>query len=176
MSLSIALACCLLGASPGVDAAADVPKPERIASNLIFVEPLGNGLLYSINYERLIGRIGMRVGASYFTWAVSKYGASGNLMLMSAPIVGSYYVPIARSSHNVELGLGATLLWSKASTDSTGTSYSGERTGFDVAATAVLGYRYLPKDGGVTFGAGFTPLVRTTKFLPWGGLSAGYVF
>jgi hypothetical protein len=197
VSLPLVLACCLLGApaaavapaasaapaadadaAPTADAAAGAKRDERTAPNVVFVEPLGNGLLYSINYARVFERwhLGLRAGASYFTWAVSKYGGSGNLTLVTLPLVASYYVPIAHSNHDIELGLGTTLLYSKASTDSTGTSYAGSRTGFDVAATAVLGYRYLPRDGGVTFGAGFTPLLRASKFLPWGGLNAGYVF
>ena len=166
----------LLGApeAGAVDPAA--APPARTASNVVFAEPLGNGLLYSLNYARVVEswHLGLRAGASYFTYAVSKYGGSGKLTIVTLPLVASYYVPIAGSNHNVELGLGATVLYVAASTDSEGTRYG--RVGLDVAATGVVGWRYLPRDGGLTFGAGFTPLVRTTKVLPWGGLSAGYVF
>jgi hypothetical protein len=158
------------------DASTPPVRRERTAPNLVFFEPLGNGLFYSLNYERIIGRFGLRGGASFFTWAVSKYGGSGNLTLVTVPLVASYYVPFGETDHHAELGLGATVLYLRASTDSEGTSYGGARAGFDVAATAVIGYRYLPRKGGLTFGAAFTPLVRTTKLLPWGGLSAGYVF
>lgn len=160
------------------EAAAPPATDERTASNVVFFEPLGNGLLYSLNYARIFERwhLGVRGGASYFTWAVSKYGGSGNMTLVSVPMVASYYFSLWRTAHHFELGLGATVLYSVASSDSTGTSFEGERTGLGLAGTAVVGYRYLPRDGGVTFGAGFTPLVRPSKFLPWGGISVGYAF
>jgi hypothetical protein len=152
------------------------PADEGTASNVVFVEPLGNGLLYSINYERLFERyhLGLRAGASYFSWAVSSYGGSGNLTLVSFPLVASYYVGATR--HKLQLGAGATILYLAASSDSEGTKFEGDRAGAGVAATAVIGYRYLPPHGGITFGAGFTPLLRPGRFLPWGGVSGGVVF
>ena len=150
--------------------------PPRTASNAIFAEVLGNGLLYSVNYERIIDswNIGLRAGGSYFTYPVSSYGRSGNLKLATFPLVASYYVGTPR--HKLQLGLGATILYLGVSTDSTGTKFEGERSGFGVAGTAVIGYRYLPPDRGFSFGVGFTPLLRTSSFLPWGGANAGYVF
>ena len=68
------------------------------------------------------------------------------------------------------------ILYTKVATDSQGTTFDGERSGPGVAATAVVGYRFIPRDGGVTFGLGFTPLVRTSRFLPWGGANVGYAF
>jgi hypothetical protein len=166
-------------AAPPADAAhpALPPAPTaRTASNVLFGEALGSGLLYSINYERLVDRynLGLRGGVSYFSHAVSSYGTSGNLKLLTLPFVVSYY--LGTPQHKLQLGLGATAIYLAASTDSQGTSFGGERSGFGVAASAVVGYRYLPRDGGLSFGAGFTPLLRTSKFLPWGGVDAGYVF
>jgi hypothetical protein len=149
---------------------------RQTASNVIFAEVLGNGLLYSINYEHIIERwnIGLRAGASYFTYAVSSYGKSGNLNLASFPLVASYYV--GSPTHKLQLGLGATILYTGVSSDSTGTKFESERSGGAVAATAVVGYRYLPPDRGFSFGVGFTPLLRASSFLPWGGGHAGYIF
>jgi hypothetical protein len=148
----------------------------RTASNVLFAEALGNGLLYSINYERIIDswNIGLRVGASYFSYAVSSYGKSGNLKLATFPLVASYY--FGTPQHKLQLGLGATVLYSGVSSDSTGTKFESERSGGAVSATAVVGYRYLPPTRGFSFGAGFTPLLRESRFLPWGGATAGYVF
>ena len=150
--------------------------PVRTASNVIFGEVLGSGLLYSVNYERVLSAlpIGLRAGASYFSYPVSTYGRSGNLKLATFPLVASYYVGAPR--HKLQLGLGATLIYLGVSTDSTGTKFEGERSGFGLAATAVVGYRYLPPDRGFTFGVGFTPLLRTSSFLPWGGANAGFIF
>jgi hypothetical protein len=152
------------------------PAPTRSASNVIFAEALGNGLLYSLNYERIIDKwnIGLRAGASYFTYAVSTYGKSGNLTIITFPLVASYYVGTPR--HKLQLGLGATILYTGVSSDSTGTKFESERSGAGVSATGVVGYRYLPPDGGFSFGIGFTPLLRASSFLAWGGANAGYVF
>jgi hypothetical protein len=153
------------------------PTPEPPAPNVIRLELLGNGLLYSINYERLFPawNLGLRVGASFFMDKISNAAGAGNLVLASVPLVASYFLGTPR--HKLELGLGATILYSEAATDSTGTKYEGSVTGLGVAATGVVGYRFLPAGRGFTLGAGFTPLLRATKgFLPWGGVSAGYAF
>ncbi len=149
---------------------------ERTAANVVFAEAFGSGLLYSVNYERIVDtwNIGLRGGVSYFTYAVSSYGASGNLTLVSLPLLASYYV--GWRSHHLQLGLGATILYTEVATDSTGTKFDGERSGLGIAATGVVGYRFIPRDGGISFGVGFTPLVRTSRFLPWGGANVGYAF
>jgi hypothetical protein len=153
------------------------PAPPQPASNVVFFEPLGNGLLYSLDYERFLSPapFGLRAGASFFTWQVSSSQGAGNLTLATFPFVASFYYGPA--PHKLQLGLGATILYFGASTDSTGAKYEGSATGLGFAATGVVGYRYLPPDGGFTFGVGFTPLYRTQKgFLPWGGASAGWAF
>ncbi len=156
--------------------APDEPAGKRTAANVIFAEALGSGLLYSVNYERLVDRwnVGLRGGISYFTYAVSSYGSSGNLTLVTFPFVASYY--LGWKSHHLQLGLGATVLYTGVATDSQGTKFDGERSGIGVAATGVVGYRFLPRDGGLSFGVGFTPLVRASRFLPWGGANVGYAF
>jgi hypothetical protein len=167
--------------APAAALAAALPAlPEarpRTALNEIFFEALGSGLLYSLNYERIVDKwnIGLRAGVSYFTYAVSSYNRSGNLTLVSFPVLASYYYGIWRG-HHLQLGLGATILYTGVATDSLGTSFDAERSGFGLAASAVIGYRYMPRDGGVSFGIGFTPLVRASKLLPWGGANVGYAF
>lgn len=151
-------------------------EPARTAANAVFFEAFGSGLLYSVNYERIVDAwdLGFRGGVSYFTYSVSSYGRSGNLSILTLPLTASYYLGSAR--HKLQLGLGATVIYSMPSTDSQGTEFGGERAGLGVAASAVVGYRYLPPHGGVTFGAGFTPLLRPSRALAWGGASVGYAF
>lgn len=179
----VAAALCLPGlvqAAPITPATLQPPPPapawQRTAHNVVFVEALGSGLLYSVNYERLVEslHLGLRAGASYFTVAVSQYDRSGNFTLLSLPLVASYYLRWRR--HNLQLGLGTTLLYTSAATDSQGTKFEGELSGLGIAASAAVGYRYLPTGRGITFGAAFTPLLRAGKFLPWGGAHVGYVF
>jgi hypothetical protein len=151
------------------------PISDPRAHNAVFAELLGNGLIYSINFEHFIWPIpiGIRAGASFFTYSVSDVSGSGNLTLLTFPVTASYYWGTLR--HKLQLGLGATLLYTSASSDSTGTSYGS--SGLAIAATAIIGYRYLPVGRGFTFGGGFTPLLRASRgFLPWGGLNAGYIF
>lgn len=166
-------------ASAAVDASEVAPPPPPPArENHLFFEALGNGLLYSVDYERIIDawHVGFRGGVSYFTYAVSEYGGSGNLTLITAPFVASYYLGLGSGGHKVQLGLGATVLYFGASTDASGAAFAGERAGFGGAATGVIGYRYLPRDGGISFGVGFTPLVRPGRVLAWAGANVGYVF
>jgi hypothetical protein len=161
---------------PPAAAAGPTDGSERTAPNNVFFEALGSGLLYSLNYERVLEKlhIGLRAGASYFTYAVSSYGRSGNLTLVSFPLLASYY--FGWRSHHLQLGLGATILYTGATSDSQGTTFDTERSGAGLAASGVVGYRFMPRDGGVTFGVGFTPLIRASKFLPWGGANVGYAF
>lgn len=161
-------------AVPHRDDADDAARAHTPPKNLVYLEPFGNGLLYSLDYERLLlhEHLGLRAGASWFSWSVSDYGGTGKLTLVSFPLVASAYAGTLR--HKLQIGLGATILYTVASTDTTGTSFG--KSGLALAATAVLGYRYLPPDGGFTFGAGFTPLYRPGRFLPWGGVDAGWAF
>jgi hypothetical protein len=168
--------------APPVAADQGAVAPEQAATeppapNVISLELLGNGLLYSVNYERLFPawNLGLRAGASFFMDKISSANGSGDLVLASFPLVASYFIGTPR--HKLELGLGATILYSEAASDSTGTKFEGSVSGLGVAATAVIGYRLMPIGRGLTLGAGFTPLLRATKgFLPWGGVSAGYAF
>jgi hypothetical protein len=147
----------------------------RPVAHAAFVELLGNGLLYSANYELLVRpwNVGLRVGTCFFTTKISASQGSGNLTLVYVPIVANYYLGTVH--HKLQLGLGATVLYVNAASDSTGVKFEGAGPG--VAATAVVGYRYFPRDRGFSFGLGFTPLLRAQKgFLPWGGIDAGWVF
>ena len=152
-------------------------QAPRTALNQVFFEALGSGLLYSVNYERILDRwnIGLRGGVSYFTYGVNKYQQSGNLTIVSFPVLASWYYTLHRG-HHLQLGLGATVFYTDVATDSQGVKFDAERSGLGLAASAVVGYRYMPRDGGVSFGVGFTPLVRASKLLPWGGANVGYSF
>jgi hypothetical protein len=160
--------------APASPAASARPEP---APNAIHLEVLGNGLLYSLNYERMFPRqnIGLRAGFGFVTYKISNAYGAGNLTFASLPLVASYY--LGTPHHKLQLGLGVTVLWVDAASDSTNTKFEGSGTGLGVAATGVVGYRYLPTRDGLTFGAGFTPLARPEKgFLPWGGAFVGYAF
>jgi hypothetical protein len=150
---------------------------EAASPNALSFELLGNGLLYSVSYERVFPayNLGLRGGASFFRYKISAATGSGNLTLASLPLVASYYFGPPR--HKLQLGLGATVLYVDAASDASGVKFQGSGTGFDVAATAVIGYRFVPRGTGPMFSIGFTPLLRAAKgFLPWGGASGGVEF
>jgi len=144
------------------------PSEERTANNSIFLELLGNGGLYSVNYERIFGdsNFSLRAGFSYFSLSAGDSSTS----LITIPLLVNYY--IGGLDHKLQLGAGALGAYVSASTTSTGTGYlSG--SGVGVAGTAVVGYRYIPHDGGFNFGVGFTPIVGAGGFAPFGGISFG---
>lgn len=151
-------------------------EPVRTAKNAVFVELVGNGLLYSVNYERLFESpdLGVRVGASYMSFGASGGGASSQVSYASFPIVGSYY--LGGENHKLQLGAGATLVY-VSSAASSGTLV-GSASGLVPMPTGVLGYRYIPAKGGFAFSIGLTPVyVPGTggSFLPLGGISFGAV-
>ena len=154
------------------------PKPvERTAHNAIFLEIAGNGLLYSVNYERLFGDsdFSVRAGFSFISIGASGGGASARATLMTFPILGNYYV--GGKNHKLQLGAGVTLMYASESAGSGGVGVASV-SGLVPAPTLAIGYRYLPSDGGFSFFIGFTPFIvpgGDKPILPWAGMSFGGV-
>lgn len=139
-----------------------------LARHSVFVELLGPGLFYSLNYEHFLldGRLGLRAGAGYFPAFDVPSGAGPMHVpaLAAFPAVASYYVPVRGSNHAMQLGAGATFLASRPWADG----------GPEVLGVLVWGYRYAPRSGGLDFGAGFTPLLGPTgSHLPLGFAATG---
>lgn len=137
------------------------------AKNSVYVELAGNGLLYTVNYDRfftpkITGRVGvMRAGVS-------------DVSLTAIPLMGNYLV--GSGGHKLELGLGPQIL--RVGIDVEG---GDGFAGFDeevttIAGSATIGYRYQSMDGGFVFRVGFTPMFSQFGFQPWAGLSLGYAF
>jgi hypothetical protein len=143
--------------------------PGRTANNSFFVELGGSGLFYTFNYERIFGDsdISLRVGFGYVHLDGTFLGHTFNEEDLSVPVIASYY--IGSGSHRIQIGLGGVLLYQQADGTSEGTT-----TSLNVAG--VLGYRYLPLDGGVNFGISFTPCFRPDLTVPWGGIDFGVGF
>ena len=148
---------------------------ERTAFNSIFIELLGNGGLYSLNYDRLVtDYLSIRGGFSYFSISAAGNGSSASVTFMTFPIMANFLV--GSPSHKLELGAGPLFAYAGGSTSSGGVGGTVSGSGFGVAGTAVIGYRYVPYDGGFHFKVGFTPLFGAGGVLPWGGISFGYTF
>jgi hypothetical protein len=143
--------------------------PSRSANNSFFVEVGGPGLFYTFNYERIFGDsdISLRVGFGYLHLDGTFLGHTFNEEDLSVPVIASYY--IGSGSHRIQIGLGGVLLYQQLDGSSEGTT-----TSLNVAG--VLGYRYLPLDGGLNFGISFTPCFRPDLTVPWGGIDFGVGF
>lgn len=164
------------------DSAMAQPAP---CPSSVYFEALGNGLLYSVNYDRLLTKsIGGRVGVSYF---------SPDEIAMATFPVTAYYL-VGSGSSKLELGLGAcVMLQGERQSFSFMSSLDEEFKGSGVLGTAALGYRHQHPEGGFVFRAGLTPFFGTfvRDISPTfdqtvtedvfrvhlsGGLSAGYAF
>ena len=138
-------------------------------SQSVYMEFLGNGLTYSLNYDTRFSNshkgLGGRVGIGY----ISLVGNS----LTSVPIVANYL--FGQDKHYFEVGAGATLLAGAASVDFGPGESRARGTAF--IGTMSLGYRLEPQDGGFLFRAGVTPIFDRSSFFPfWPQISFGYSF
>lgn len=142
--------------------------------NHLFVEFLGNAGLYSLNYERMLREdFAARVGIACYGVDIENDGITVSSSLYLFPVTLSYLA--GKTEHKFEVGGG--LLISNASVSGKVEGLFDERYSSNgIAGTAIVGYRYMPKDGGVTFRAGFTPIFGEYGVLPWFGVSIGYNF
>ncbi len=148
------------------------------AKNSFFVEGLGAGFFYSINYERLINKdFGLRVGAEYAplqsTWsAFDDY-------VISCPILVNY-MGLRSGSHALELGGGASVSYSA------GKSLLAVEPGLEMYGLGVVGYRFQPTSEGFQFRIGVTTFLGKDvshkledgdrNFLIWPHMSFGWSF
>jgi hypothetical protein len=141
-----------------------------LAPNSIYLELLGNGLLYSVNYDRMFNEnFGARIGVTYFPALTSFFNTVEDIFLM--PVTLNTF--IGGENNKLEMGVGIVYLQLTAST-----IFSEEKQNVSGAAeTLTIGYRYQPRLGGFVFRVGFTPIFRFgKKFVPFGGISIGTSF
>jgi hypothetical protein len=123
---------------------------EPVRRNTFFLELGGNGMFYSLNYDRILlsrdtWKLSGRVGALY----VPSFKAD-NRHMTGVPLEISYLR--GRGKHFLEVGLGLTGLY-----DTYPLSETRIRE-LAVMGTARIGYRYQKPEGGLFFKTGFTPL------------------
>lgn len=121
-----------------------IPKP-----NGWYLELLGNGGLYSINYERKVRpKLVMRYGAA--NWTAEDLFSDSETSVYSFPFTTSYLIGSAK--HKFELGGGIVGGVRKDESD----------RGLFLSLTGIAGYRY-EADSGFLFRAGLTPFYGLTK-------------
>jgi hypothetical protein len=179
-------------AAPPLAPAADAPVPpapaesdERTANNAIYLEGLGPGLVYSINYDRSFGDFAGRVGFGYLSLSVSGSSSDGQTQetssasFIAVPITVSY-LGIGSKRNMLELGLGATIwhVGAGASTIDAKSTSSANESATLVLPVGIVGYRYQPPGGGFLFRAGLSPLFAGSSIpvLPWPYLALGGAF
>jgi hypothetical protein len=139
---------------------------DPVAKNAFYFELGGNGIFYSINYDRIIlPSLSARVGFASFTIPLT----SPAISTTTFPILLNYLV----GSGNSRFELGAGIVFVAFS----GGEFDFIRASASTAAlTGVVGYRYQPVDGGLVFRAGFTPFIVGHAGIVSGGVSLGYAF
>lgn len=160
------------------------------AANSVFLEGLGAGLFYSINYERrVIDDLGIRAGFSYLSLsgsvAAGGQTATASASYLTIPVTASYLGIRGRRS-GLELGGGMTLAYASAA--ASGGITSASDSGMSTLGTLMAGYRLHPVDGaGFQFRVGVMALAgkglslsdpdpESFGVLPWFYTSAGAAF
>jgi hypothetical protein len=159
------------------------PKPVVLKNNAIYLELLGNAVLFgSLNYERVV----IHSRKVCFTFRTGfGYANDGTSQAMNFPLLANAWFRVSRKTC-LEAGVGTLLSYSywpeHYSFGLLSPTWVESGDSFDAAFTACFGVR-IQAPSGFLFRAGFTPLVNLdTKtylfpiFLPWGGISFGYSF
>ncbi len=158
--------------------------PLFTAKNAIFLELGGNGLLYSLNYERMFYQKGIfksaaRIGLTTLPRKIETETKTYWDVALPLELVGL----IGRSKHHLELGIGYTpsyIAKTKLEIGGSGFEFDGYRLTSVVPLR--IGYRYQKPDGGFFFRAAYMPTldlhpdVNRKLRLIHGGISLGKSF
>lgn len=148
-------------------------KISNYSRNAVYIEGLGSGIAYSINYEyRITEQIGLRAGFSF--WSTTPiFFSSGKSTFTEFPLMVNYFVGHHRD--NLELGLGMVIGFSSTKGKLFWGKNFNSKDNFSIG-TATIGYRMEPNDGGFMFRVAFTPFFTFKNIWPSGGISLGYAF
>ncbi|TKC00848.1 hypothetical protein [Pedobacter cryophilus] len=145
---------------------ASLPKAEEKRAQNVFVEFLGQGLLFTANYDTRFSNkrngIGGRIG-------IGAIGGDGDTFV-SIPVSLNYL--LGEGKNLFEIGVGATYASISGNSDSI-----FSEGGDTVIGTMSFMYRLQPVKSGFSFRGGFTPIFTSEGFIPYyAGLSLGYTF
>lgn len=136
--------------------------------NSIFIEILGCGGLYSINFERLVfwkrrNALSMRVGGGMYPWLQATRWAF--------PVLVNYRFALSKSV-SLEAGLGGSYIHESQFLQSSANEHDMLYLNGTIGFSFLIGKHFLIKTA-------FTPSISTSYFNPMplsGGLSLGYSF
>jgi hypothetical protein len=148
------------------------------ARNAVFVELLGTGGLYSVNYERMLTEhLGLRVGYAAWNSPLLFEGTPPD-RYQTLPVSMSYLLGMGER----KLELGGGIMFGQGTFDRS----SDTKRDFSFRSlTAIVGYRSQPRDGGYLFRVGATPFYSFDEgeeaypdpgFFFSAGVSFGYRF
>lgn len=133
----------LPGASPAF--AQDMATPAR--PNAVYLELLGNGGLFSLNYERAVRpAVRVRIGAA--AWTAESFWSDATTRIRTFPLM--LHVLPGGGAHHLEAAIG--LLPGHRGRD----RHAGQSGPF-VSLIGLIGYRYEPPGGRFVFRTGVTP-------------------
>jgi hypothetical protein len=139
------------------------------ARNAAYLELGGNGIVYSVNYERRFAHgLAGRAGVSYvFSKSVTDNGSEYE---------SAFTIPLTLSkithpsgNHHFEYGGGVTLVVG----DSHAFGFADSEELSDLYVTGIAGYRYQKPGRGVVFRSGVTPIAGGGEFVLAVGISIG---
>lgn len=134
--------------------------------NVIYIEGLGVGGLYSINYERFIkDDYSIRIG--FTTWTTRIITTQS---FTGVPIMGNYL--IGKSNSKLELGVGVE--YGKVKNVSFWAGNSSSDSGFAIISS--YGYRYQPLNGGIHFRAVISNIKTSVSSETVLGISLGVCY
>lgn len=150
-----------------------ISQSQDTKKNVIYAELLGPGILYSINYERIINdNVSARFGAS--VWGYSYYHGNGRNIVL--PMMINFFSGSGNSKFEFGAGIDVISMGSEDFGDLT-PSYSSH-SDMGILLVGSLGYRYQPADGGFHFRIVASPILSpiTGFIIPSLGCSAGIGF
>lgn len=142
------------------------------ARNTVYLEALGSGGFYSVNYERLAfitakQAYGFRIGTS-------SYGKN------FVALIGELFTILGSGNHHADFGIGLTAVNQSLRQFRPSDPVRRSTT---LYAVPRISYRYQKPTGGLMVRAGYTPTVKLTNraqgtinFSHWFGVSIGHSF
>jgi hypothetical protein len=135
------------------------------SKNAFYVELLGNGLLFSANYDMNFsdeGPWGARFGLGY----IGSVDADGDGGIVTVPVL--VRTLLGKDGKYFEVGGGITYIGGTA-------DFGNDDFDSSILGTLSFQYRSQPVGGGFMWKIGITPFIAEGAFIPyWPGVSIGY--
>lgn len=152
------------------------PEPEvRTANNALYIELLGAGYIYTVNYERTVSDFALRAGIGYI--AVGRRYDEERESFLSVPLTATF-IGLGSKRHMFEIGGGITIFRFTGGVEGPYVEDDyGEGERVVVRFTPVIGYRLQPPEGGFFLRAGLTPVMARDVILGiWPHVGLGATF